>query len=347
MMPPLPGSIRRTVATLAAIVAYCLPSGAQTVEGPALGYVLNRNDHSLHRVLGVEGAAVAVSEARMPSALLPLAVSPRGEYVLVLSGDERRLAVWTSADPGRPRTVNGLPANPDRVVLSPEGHAFAALYRSENRIVTVSGLPGAGSPVTAFEIEGFSIGASSQTPGFALSDDGKLLLTTSSEPDSDASRVSSSVVVWGTGSDLKPAELNRVKLFGPVTAMAFASGSHDAIVATDSEAFIVRGIDSQGLTIRIATEGLGPISAAAISPDGTQALLLSAASSQVAAFHIDSATPAVSILKCNCSPVGLERVGARTVYNLNPYDGSVSWMLDLSGETPRIVSVPSAPGTEK
>jgi len=347
MMPPSPGSIRRTVTTLAMIFAYCLPSCAQTVEGPSLGYVLNRNDHSLHRVLGVEGAAVAVSEAEMPSVLLPLAVSPRGDYVLVLSGEERRLAVWTSADPSRPRTVKGLPPNPDRVVLSPEGHAVAALYRSENRIVTVSGLPGAGAPVTAFEIERFSIGSSGEAPGFALSDDGKLLLTGSSEPDSDASRASSSVVVWGTGSELKPAELNRVKLFGPLTAMAFASGSHDAIVASDSEALIVRRIDSQGVTIRIATDGLGPISAAAISPDGTQALLLSASASQVAAFHIDSGTPAVSILKCNCSPVGLERVGASTVYNLTSYDGSVSWMLDLSGQTPRIVSVPSAPGPEK
>jgi len=317
-------------AAVAATLLWAFDAGmAQTAQVPNLGFVIDRAHQGLHTVLGVPGAAVVAPANETDGVGIPLAVSSHGGYAILLAGDDATPAVWQPQAPLR--RLPGLSGAPDRIALSPQGKAAALYYRGEGRIVTFAGLPGA--PGIAARVD-WKLPQDGTAP-FAVSDDGRLVLAADSQLLRGGGRSLSWVVVLGSGG-----EVARLPLAGPATAAAFASNSADALIATASEAFLVRNAAASGSVTPIRAGGLDAISAAALSPDGNQVLLASSHSARVAIVRLDASSPPV-ILNCDCAVSELDRIND-TAYRLTPYSGGVAWILDASN-SPRILSVPAAP----
>jgi hypothetical protein len=321
----------RRIQTAACVVTTLLFAGsvvaqspeAPVVETPSLGFAIDPLTHILYSMPGVPGAALFMPVADWDPSLVPQAASSRGNYALVLSGQAGTPAIWTPQSPLLP--LAGVTSAPDRVALSPEGTAAALYYRRENRVETVAGLPGA--PVRVATVSRAGQGDLTQ---FAVSDDGKLVLCAAA---SDAG----SIVVLGLS-----AEVNRLRIAGTPRAAAFAGGSHDAVIAGDSGATLFRTVDSPTGTAHLFAQGLGPVSAVAVSADASEVLLASAQTSKVAIIALNSGSGNATVLDCGCSPAELDRIGGGSVFRLTPYSSGVAWIVDASTGTPRILSVPNA-----
>lgn len=310
---------------LAGAAAVLLAAGsgqAQTADAPRMGFVEDRTAHRLHAMLGIPGAAHVGPAVELGEAVVPAAISPRGNYALIVAGDEQKPGIWTPQAKARP--IEFAPAHPDNVVLSPEGAAAAFYYRNQNLLLIVSGLPDNAASAASIRLNPLE----PAVRDMAVSDDAKLVITAraGSEP---------SVVVFNAAG-----EVNRIWLSGPASAIAFGSHSHDVVVAGASEAILIREADRPTKEIRLPAENLGVISAVALAPGGRRVFLAAPETAKAVIFRIEAANITSKALTCDCAPNTLARIGGGSGYRLTPYTGGVSWMLDISSQIPRILSVP-------
>jgi len=310
-MSPLPiRAGRALLLTLATGLA-----GAQQVRGPVMGFVVDAREHGIRPVLGVPGAAVVGPQLDAAKQIDAVAPSPLGNYVLVWVGESRRPALWLPA--GELRALDGVTPGADSVALSPEGSA-AVFYRAgDSRLEVVSGLPdqqGTHSIDLALLPGGIT--------ALAVSDDGALALV--------AEAGGAAVVLGAAG------ELNRYYFERPVSAMAFAPRTHDAVVAAGAEAVLLRGVEQPTARTSLTVSALGTVTAAAIAGDGR--VFLAAAGSRKLATVVPGETPA--IVECDCVPEGLFRMNDTSNYRLSGYAGGTMRVLDASVTPPRIVIVP-------
>lgn len=303
-----------TSKTMAAALtlAAALASG-QTVEGPVMGFVIDGRGHTLRPVLGVPGAAVVGDAVKIPSSLTPEAVSPSGDYAVVWTAG--RAAIWTPA--GGPEPIKQLPAGRFAVVLSARGTAAAFYSPSQGLVRVMPGLPGISGEVSEFRLD--SVGGA--CGNFAVSDDGALLMCSSG---ADA------IVLGASG------ELARIPFGAAISAVAFVPGSHDALIADGPEAFLARNVDARGSATSLNT-GLDTISSAAVTTDGTRAILGDAGSGKLSILPLTPGAEA-TVLDCHCVPEGLVRING-SIYRLGGYSGSAMRLLDTASTPPRIVVV--------
>ena len=294
--------------TLAAALAF-----GQTVQGPVMGVVIDGRGHALRPLLGVPGAAVVGDAVKAALPLTPDAVSPSGEFAVVWTGG--REAVWTPD--GSLQPFRQLPAGRFAVALSPRGTAAGFDSPSEGLVRVIAGLPATSSDVSEVRLD--TVGGA--CANLAVSDDGALLLCSSG---TDA------VVLGASG------ELARIPFGAAVNALAFVPGSHDALIADGAEAFLARSVDAHGSATRL-NPGLDMISSAAVTTDGTRALLADAGSGKLSILPLaPGAQP--TVLDCQCALEGLVRINS-SVYRLGGYSGSAMRLLDTRSTPPRIVVV--------
>jgi hypothetical protein len=320
----------RVFARSAAVLALAAwPAHPQDARGPVLGWIAD--GQSAYAVLGVPGAAVIGPAMDPGEGILPGAASPRGNYLVAHKPSTAEAGLWMAN--GSFRNLPGVPAGADRIALSPEGTAAAFYYQAEHRILLAAGLPD--TPSAPLEI-GLDPGRPPLRE-IAVSDDGKLLLAVES-----IARGAAVATVMGASG-----EISRTALAHPVRAVAFASGSHDAVIAGGTEAVLLRGADAPRERLPLWADGLEAISAVAISADGRRVFLADRSSQKVAIVSLAAGGQTSLTLDCPCAPDRLARLNSESFYRLTDYAGGTLYFLDGTATPPRIVVASPAPEPDK
>jgi hypothetical protein len=293
-----------------------------------LGFVPEGAAHRIRPLSGIAGAATRGRPIELPAGASSAVVSPGGDYALVLA--KTGAAVW------RPRTggiqwLSAVTPGATAAVLSPTGSAAALYFAAGGRVQVVTGLPGSPSAPQDF----FLTPLRNPLKDLAVSDDGRLLLC--SEDVNADSGIAPAVVVLSPAGDL-----NRIQLSGAATAIAFASGSHDALLVSDREVLVLRNSGASGQPIDISSSGAAGATSAAFSAGGAHAYFLRRKTGGVAVYDFSSAGAPATTLNCECRPDGLFRMGATETYRLTEYSGAPLRILDGNATPPRIVIAPPA-----
>jgi hypothetical protein len=303
-----------------------VPATAQRIGGPGLGYVLDGQTRRMRPVSGIPGAASIGAPLPDQPEIASAALSPRGDYAVVLLSGSLLAGIWTPAN-AQVSKLPGVSAGASRVKLSPTGKSAALYFAESRRIQVVTGLPA--DPTAPRE---FSLAPLRSALGaFAVSDDGELLLCAESESPAAV------VAINASGA------ANRIALSSAATALAFAPNRHDAVLAGEREAILVADPAGRAAIEALPAE-LAGAGAAVFSDDGIRIYFTLAQPGRVAVYVAGSAAV---VLDCDCNPVGLYRMGGAEAYRLSDYSGVALHLLDGESNPPRIVSVPPAADSEK
>jgi len=297
------------------------------LAGPVLGFVFDSAVHGLRPILGVPGAGVLKPPLDLGFSLADAVVSPQQDYVLALTGDTHDVRVLRIANGTiSVSPIDGAPAQPDRMFLSPTGTAAALYYERAAVIRILAGLPNA--PVAGRTLDVSNLGGTAGT--LAVSDDGELVLATVAQGGSGALLL--------LGPDGGPAQL---PVAGPVTALAFRPQSHDALAAGNNQLSLIRSIDRDPQYLVLATQNdgiAGPVSIQ-FSSDGARVFVANSDTASIA--MLESGGGPVSLISCEGGLSGLNRLSGTSVFRLNEPSGQPLLLLDGSAARPRILFVPS------
>lgn len=291
------------------------------VAGPVAGYVFDASAQALRPVQGIPGAALLGDPVALGMVASSATVSPRLDSVAVVAADGSFHIFTLNAGAAAEVPVNGITTTPARVVYSPNGTS-AALF-ANGRIQVVTGLPAVPAPGSTFDLSAVPArpgrGHRQFTGSFAVSDDGAYVLVAEG----------SGVQLLGTG----PA---KQVMAGRTTSVAFAPGSHDAVVA-GTGVTLVRDVAGAATPLTLApADPTQTAVGAAFSSDGSHLYVAGTAAQAVTAYDLKAGTS--SQIACNCSPAGLTGMG--NLYRLNEVGNAPLWLLDPYAGTPRIVFVP-------
>lgn len=311
----------------AAVIACACPTGllAQKVSGPVLGYVWDAEIQRLRPLLGTPGAAIAGERVRS-SNQITLARASHGNSVVVIAAGSGSAGIL-DPESGTIRELTGVRRGAEHLELSPEGTAAAFYFPQDRLIQVVSGLPIRPSAPADISLTPLR----NPLQQFTVSDDGAIVLCL--EGEHDRRDAAPAAVALSRSGDL-----NRILLSGTVNAAAFRARSHDALLAGATEVVWVRDVVA-GARTQVRHGSLTP-TVVAFSPDGHRALLADHAAGLVAVVDLRQDTPP-EILPCDCNPISLLRLSGGAAYALTEYSRSPLRLLDLSGERPRVTSVPS------
>ena len=280
--------------------------------------------HQIRPLLGVPGAALLGAAVEAGGGIAGAVLSPRQDYALILSGDNREVRLLQLRPEGAVTgVIEGAAMAPDRMFLSPAGSA-AALYRKATGTAQIlTGLPD--SPVLAREVA--VAGAGQDATTLAISDDGRILL---SADDNQAVLVTSA-----DGATVS------IPLGERVQALAFRPGSQDAAAATGSRIFLLPDVAHGAQPVRVAgaEEGIAGPTAIDFSSDGQQ---LFAVNSPGMVTVSDLAAGSTAGLDCGCTPAGLYRLRGTAVFRLTDALNQLR-LVDGTTNPSRILFIPPDP----
>jgi hypothetical protein len=275
----------------------------------------------MRQITGIPGATVVGRPVAGGPDFADAVMSGRGDYAIVVASDSGLPGLWTSLD--GIRKLPGVEAAPARIVLSPEGTAVALYYAESRRVQIVTGLPLSPSRPREYSLAPLR----SPMRSLAVSDDGQMFLCAEDGP---------AVVAMSAAGGV-----NRILLSGPATALAFAPKRHDAVIVTSGEASLVS--DPVGAAEkRTLPDTLANATAATFSSDGGRIYFTDARAGRVAVYQTGAESANTVLLRCECQPAGLYRMGEQETYRLTEYAGRALWILDAETTPPRIVSAPPA-----
>jgi hypothetical protein len=276
---------------------------------------LDSQTHQLRPLQGIPGAAVLGQPLDLGTDILAAASSPRQDYALVLTGDNRDVRLLRFSVAGVTwNQVDGVGAAPDQVRLSPSGSAAALYHQATGAVQIVAGLPD--SPALVREVA--VAGAGQRLAALAISDDGQVVAVGLED--------SATLLIWGAGSTAS------VPLAGNVRGLAFRPRTQDAAVVTaNNQVFLLADITSQPQPTLVAgsDEGISAPVAIAFSSNGQK--LFTANSDPGGVTISDLAQGTASVLTCDCSPSGLAGLKGTAVFRLTEardplllFDGTTS-----------------------
>jgi hypothetical protein len=310
-------------------VAVGLASAQGSLSGPSVGFFFDSQAEALRRIWGIPGSAVAGENLDLGFPAIQANFSPAQDYALVVAGDGSVNLVLLGPTGFSPQLVAALPPLPDRIAISPGGHAAAFTYGTSVRILT-------GLPKSLDRIEASDISALPGAPAaLAISDDGAVLLV--SVPGNAQTSSAGGVFVFSRG-DSGP------RLVAPTAAsdLSFLPDSHDALITAETSNSVTALQDVGGTATSqwtFADDRLPAPNSARASLDGQRILLASAKNNLVVLLDRNGNNPV--FVPCSCSP---DRTGplSKFVYQLTDPGSGLLWILDLSLD-PRLYFVPVAP----
>jgi hypothetical protein len=322
---------RRKAMHCAALTAIMVSiAGAQqasthTITQGTLGFVFDGNAGSVRPLWGIASAANIGDPLNLGGAVNSYAASPQQDYILALTGPNSQATLWLRST-STTSSISGLPAGATQVVLSPEGGSALFYYASTNQFHVIGGLPSAPAPV----FDGSLSALMNPLSALAVSDDGALVLAAESAVSGNAAPA---VVVFGANG-----AVGRIALSGAASAIAFLSNSHDALLSSPSESVLIRDAAAQTGRIEISSTVNGSVGVIA-STDGTNALFANGQTGTISIVPlIGGGQPAT--LNCNCTPTGIVRTSAKSIYRLSEYSGGPVSLIDASASQPRMLVVP-------
>lgn len=322
-------NLTRYICLPAILAAAPLVAQQGHVAGPVSGYVFDRGARVLRPVLGIAGASILGDGVDFGMPATAVYVAPRLDAAFVVAGGSVHLFRLGSGAPAE-APLNGIGGVPEGVAFSPSGTA-AALFAG-GHVQLVKGLPGA--PALAGVVDARANQQVSPinvrphpyrlmaTESYAVSDDGTLLLVSSA---------GSVRLMQASGNEQTLMDSTGAAL------VAFASGGHDAVVASPTGPGLVVVRDVAGAATPQPVAAAADIASAngvAFSADGGK-VYVARSRGGVAVFDVAAKTRAD--ITCDCVPFGLTPMGS--LYRLNDLGTGPLWLLDPAGG--RIVFVPA------
>jgi hypothetical protein len=296
-----------------------------SVAGPVAGFVFDSGAQALRPLRGMAGAATIGDPVASAYQFTAAFVAPRQDSAFGVAAPGAANAAATHYFTLNSSTltevaIDGLMAQPERIVYSPSGTA-AVLY-SNGQAQLVSGLPG--SPSLAGSIQ-LREGARSLRPtAFAVSDDGAYLL-------------------FALGGSIQLASqsggVRGVLTAGSGASVAFAPGAHDAAIASSAAGAVlvkdVAGAAAQQ-TLTAADDSFQTVAGLGFSTDGKRVFVASAAAQSVIALDLAGNRTDIA---CNCAPTEFTPMGS--LFRLNELGSGPLWLADMGSSGPRVVFVPA------
>lgn len=290
-------------ATIAGVAA------AADVSSPVTGWVFDAEAKAVRPISGLPGASVLGEALDLGYDLAFAAIAPEQDYLITVARDNTVRMVRTASRAGVAwETLHGAP---QQVVFSPRGRSVLLIHRAAIDVYT--GL--LDQPLLARTLDRAGLGSLS---AMAVSDDGIAVLA------------SAEGRMYAAGES---AEWKAIESAGP---FAFVPNSRDAVVA---------GPDGTIRMLSDVTRGGENQEIARVDGQGTPTRVIFAASGRIVVTTnrsvsvIDQATGGRTALSCDCASPSLTRMG--NVIRLNDVSDAPLWLLDGTGEEPRLVFVPA------
>ncbi|MEP7353302.1 MAG: hypothetical protein ABI824_08760 [Acidobacteriota bacterium] len=297
-------------ALLASSSALVWAQAGRSVGAPILGYV--PDGASLRSVVGIPAAATVAAKLAGADGFAQIAASPAADFALVSLQETGEVRVYREGVGLTP--IAGAGSGPDLLLLSPKGQAGLLWFSSLSRAQVLTGFPD--KATWRF----FDATYLDRMPtALAVSDDGQWV----------AGAWSQGVYAFGPKGEVVRMQINE-----PGTAVAFAKGSHDFVVATALRLMWVAdpGGRASVNTLLSAQDGL-PLNMIAVAGSNQRALAISS-TGKITIANLDST--AVT-LDCGCQPEGLIPMSTGS-YRVSRLQDGMFKLLDLDQQ--RVFVVP-------
>jgi hypothetical protein len=311
--------------TIIGVFSVCAQTSS-TVTGPMLGVVFDASTGTVRPLAGIPASAI-LGDPFDAGVTLSLALPAPGQTYAVGTEVDTGTSVLLSGE-GRSE-LPGVKSGASRIAISPRGRAAAFYFADSVSVQIVSGLPG--HPVVVREVY------PGGTPSvLAVSDDAQTLLAAVDQDGGQA-------VIFdqaGQGSRL-------LRNASRVVAMEFFPDSRNALFAESSAnaVWVIQNADGPQVTsIADERDGITDTVGLAASTDGAT-VFIAMRSGQVAIRNVSSGEQ--TLISCSCQPSGLSRLRGNAVFRLNDVGDGPVWILDASGEQPRILFVAAAARSEQ
>jgi len=315
--------------------AASLSSAQGSLAGPSLGLLFDPQAQTIRNLRGIPGSAVAGESLDLGFPVANAVFSPAQDYALATGGDGSVNVILFGGPTVTTQIVTALPSSPERIVVSPAGHAAAFAYGTSVKVLT--GLPGSLDQV-ANQVVDIELSALASVPSaLAVSDDGAVLLV--SIPGDPQSSSRGGVFAFNRGESGP-----RLIAAQAASDVSFIGNSHDALI-TDESANSITDLQDAGGTATLqwmfVDDRLPAPSVARVSMDGQRILVGSTRNGTIALLNRDGSNPV--FLPCTCSPSQMAPLSG-LIYQLTDTASGLIWIMDLT-QDPRLLFVPIPPRT--
>lgn len=301
-----------------------------TLSGPSLGLVYDAKAQAIRPIWGIPGASTTGQPIATGFTVVSALISPAQDYALAVSSDGSLNVVLFGSGSPTSQAVAGV-TTPDRMVLSPTGSSAVLFYKT-GTVQIVSGLPG--SPSAGPQID---ITMLPNAPDvIAIADDGTSILA--GVPENAPGDPAHGEVFLVPSDSSGPRSIATVQ---HASALAFFAQSHDALIADDAAATVVKMEDAAGAASPVWTFTDTNFTA----PDSVQAAadghLVFAASSKNGVLAIlggDGSNPIY--VSCQCTPAELHPLASTSLYQVTEPANGLLWAFDANLLNPRVLFIP-------
>jgi hypothetical protein len=308
--------------TATAAVVFGQVSGAN-FSGPVLGFVPGPSARELVPIRGIPGATRLGDPITLPNTVTQTYIAPGHAYALAAQGEADPIALIVLRGGGGLEVnpaltpISEAMAHPDLVAFSPNGGTAALYSEQANRVQVFIGLPNAPQLFKQF----LNVSVAGGTRVLAVSDDAQALLT-----------ADMTGTVYAVSSNSAPVAVYHAS---QVSALAFVSQSHDAIVCDPA---LGSAVILQASTVRtLSPPGNNSCQARAAASTRDGRTILIACPAQRLIWSVDRASGATNAYGLNTGVTALDRLGATDSFLLSPQDGNGTyWLLTWHADGPAI-----------
>ena len=291
-----------------------------SLSGPVVGYVFDRNVSKLRPMRGILGSAT-VGEAVETEFAISQVLTLDANHVIV-STDAGLSSLSLDGGQISPLAIPGLPANPTRAVASAEATAAAFYYSDANEVRIVTGLPQEPHIAGIAQVD-------RPLTRLAINNEGTLLVYSMDAPEGNV------LFAWTASSGTARFVTSAVS----ISDIAITRNG-DAIVA-DRDANEVFAIwDAAGGAVRRlladVSQGVSSPVGVAVSPANR---ILIANKESATTTVLDSNGRFLTTLDCNCAISGVYPL-RNAVFRLTDRIDQTIYLLDASSNEERILFVP-------
>ena len=309
-----------------------------SITGPTLGYVFDRENRALLPILGIPGAAHIGAAMALPFQPVALEVAPGHKLALAVDSEGVLHGIDLSRAQPTHQVMPVQIVGPTLMAFSPQGRAAAVYDRGSERIFVLKGetaLTTVATPIELGDLEGV-------LTRLAISDDAEVLagaLADRTQP--LRARSTGGVSLFSMSSSGAAVQIGRL---GGVSSINFVPESHEILVVDDSrqEVLVAKGLDSHPSISVLATarDGLEGPRIVTVDGDLGQAIVTLEGTEGLALVPLAGGPP--QFVECACKPQELSRLRGKSLYRITSNPRRPIFLLDVSIISPDgLTSIPT------